>query len=254
MVGVPVPPPAGTTAGGLILAMDTSGQEGSAALARLGSSSSLDVLASRILRPEEEHGSLLVPRIQEIMEEASAAREDLAGIVVGAGPGSFTGVRVGAATAKGMARALGVPMWAFSSLAAAAADFGNPGEGPSVRCVLFDARGERLYAAAYGFWEGGPELVLDPRATSVEEILCGLIPEGAVLMGDGAWRHLERFQGEGLEVLPPPAGRPTARGLLRLLAADAAQRPLDDPGRWEPCYLRESGAERTWKTRRKWKG
>jgi tRNA threonylcarbamoyladenosine biosynthesis protein TsaB len=235
--------------------MDTSGQEGSAALARLGpSAASLDVLVSRMLQREEEHASLLVPRILELMEEASVAREELAGIVVGAGPGSFTGVRVGAATAKGMAWALGLPLWAFSSLAAAAADFGSPGKEPPVRCVLFDARGERLYAAAYAFREGSPEPVLDPRATSVEEVLSGLIPEGAVLMGDGAWRHLERFQGEGLEVLPPPAGRPTARGLLRLLAADAAQRPLDDPGRWEPCYLRESGAERTWKTRRKWKG
>ena len=256
MAGPPARSSARKTSGGLILAMDTSGQEGSAALARLGPSpGSLQVLASRMLRPEEEHASLLVPRILEIMEEASASRKDLAGIVVGAGPGSFTGVRVGAATAKGVAWALDLPLWAFSSLAAAAAaDFGNPGEGPSVRCVLFDARGERLYAAAYAFREGAPEVVLDPRATSVEEILRGMIPEGAVLMGDGAWRHLERFRGEGLEVLPPPAGRPTARGLLRLLAADAAQQPLDDPGRWEPCYLRESGAERTWKTRRKWKG
>jgi tRNA threonylcarbamoyladenosine biosynthesis protein TsaB len=235
--------------------MDTSGQEGSAAVARLGPSpGSLQVLASRMLRPEEEHASLLVPRILEVLEEASASRKDLAGIVVGAGPGSFTGVRVGAATAKGVAWALDLPLWAFSSLAAAAAGFGKPGGQPPLRCVLFDARGDRLYAAAYAFREGAPETLLDPRATSVEEILDGLIPRGAVLMGDGARRHRERFREEGFEVLPRPAGRPTALGLLRLLAVDAGQRPLDDPGRWEPCYLRESGAERTWKTRRKWKG
>jgi tRNA threonylcarbamoyladenosine biosynthesis protein TsaB len=258
----------GSPAGGLVLAMDTAGQEGSAALARavafgggesvsepgglvFPSSLSMEILASRILRPEDEHASLLVPRILELLEEASAAREQLSGIVVGAGPGSFTGVRVGAATAKGMAWALGIPLWAFSSLAAAAADL-DGGEA-RFRCVLFDARGDRLYAAAYGFGNGFPETVFDPRATSVDEILDGMIPPGAVLLGDGARRHQDRFQEAGHVVLPYPAGRPTALGLIRLLALDPGRPPLGDPGRWEPCYLRESGAERMWKTRRKWK-
>jgi tRNA threonylcarbamoyladenosine biosynthesis protein TsaB len=255
MAGASLRSPALMTSRGLILALDTSGQEGSAAVARLGPSlGSLQVLATRTLRSEEEHASLLVPRILELLEEASVSRGDLAGIVVGAGPGSFTGVRVGAATAKGVAWALDLPLWAFSSLAAGAAGFADAAGQPLVRCVLFDARGDRLYAGAYAFREGVPETLLDPRATTVEEILHGLIPSGAVLMGDGARRHGKRFQDEGLEVLPPPAGRPTALGLLRLLAVDAGQKPLDDPGRWEPCYLRESGAERTWKTRRTWKG
>lgn len=238
--------------GGLILAMDTAGQEGSVALARLVPHPlPMEILASRILRPEDEHSSLLVPRILELLEEGSAVREQLSGIVVGAGPGSFTGVRVAGATAKGLAWALSIPLWAFSSLAAAAA--GLEGDAPGVRCVLFDARGDRLYAAAYWFGNGFPQTLLDPRATSVDEVLEGLIPPGAVLLGDGARRHQARFEEAGHGVLPYPAGRPTALGLLRLLWLDPHRRPLDDPGRWEPCYLRESGAERMWKTRRKWK-
>jgi tRNA threonylcarbamoyladenosine biosynthesis protein TsaB len=266
---------AGRSPGGLVLAMDTAGPEGSVALARSamspgwGSGGELEqpsvpspvpweTLAERILRPEDEHASLLVPSIMALLEEASAHRGWLSGIVVGAGPGSFTGVRVGAATAKGMAWALGIPLWAFSSLAAAAADLhGKPLPGESVqdqvRCVLFDARGDRLYAAAYGFGRGYPETLLEPRATSVGEALDGLIPPGALLLGDGAQRHRARFEEVGHRVLPYPAGRPTARGLLHLLALDPGRRPLDDPGRWEPCYLRESGAERMWKTRRRWK-
>ncbi len=265
----------GWSPGGVVLAMDTAGQEGSVALGLSAPSGCgdldggagrrgarppirMETLAERTLRPEEEHASLLVPRILELMNEVSVDRGRLSGIVVGAGPGSFTGVRVGAATAKGLAWALGIPLWAFSSLTAAAADLpeeppssGIPPEG--IRCVLFDARGDRLYAAAYAFRRGFPETLLDPRATSVGEVLGGLIPPGAVLLGDGARRHQAHFVEAGYEVLSDPAGKPTARGLLRLLALDPERRPQEDTGRWEPCYLRESGAERMWKTRRKWK-
>jgi len=284
--------------GGLLLAVDTAGEEGSVALAlpvpaahevpEAGSPSfpiRMEILARASLQPEDEHASLLVPRIMELMEDASAGRERLSGIVVGAGPGSFTGLRVGAATAKGMAWALEIPLWTFSSLAAAAAELDgespplrekaqrptglppdaggdSPASGaansgraevPQVRCVLFDARGDRMYGAAYRFGEGSPEVLLAPRATVLGEVLEGLIPPGAVLVGDGAWRHRGALEEAGHRVLPYPAGLPTARGLLRLLALDPWRPPVEDPGRWEPCYLRESGAERMWKTRRKWR-
>ena len=73
-------------------------------------------------------------------------------LLVGAGPGSFTGIRVGVGTAKGMAWALGIPLWAFSSLAGAAAAVEVEPIRP--RAVLFDARGDRLYAAAYRIQDG----------------------------------------------------------------------------------------------------
>lgn len=259
--------------GGLILALDTAAREGSVALAApLGPDKGrLEVLARVTLRAEEEHASLLIPRINGLMEEIGADREEISGVVVGAGPGSFTGVRVGAATAKGFAKALNLPLWTFSSLAAAAVEDGSTlGVGGHSawtrsgfdgiltsdfdtlrpRCVLFDARGDRVYAAAYKLGEGGLETLLEPQATTLPQLLDGVIPEGALLMGDGAVRHRTLLESTGLPVLPPPFGQPTADGLIRLLSLDPDTPPLDDPGRWEPEYLRASGAERMWKTRK----
>ena len=112
-----------------------------------GQPTRIDILARTALLEDEEHASLLIPRIEALLEELGATVGDLAGLVVGAGPGSFTGLRVGAATAKGMVRALGIPLWAFSSLAGAAASV--DGDPLRPRCVLFDARGDRVYAASY---------------------------------------------------------------------------------------------------------
>lgn len=261
--------------GGLLLAMDTAGREGSAALATRidGDPARLEVLARISLRSEEEHASLLIPRIQALMNEVAADREELSGIVVGAGPGSFTGVRVAAATAKGFARALDLPLWAFSSLAAAAVEDGSTrgavGQGHPAwtedrpgarltsdfdtlrpRCVLFDARGDRVYAAAYRLAEGRLETLLEPHASTIAEMLDGGFPPGALLMGEGAVRHRDIIEDAGHPVLPAPFGQPTASGLIRLLSLHPDTPPLDDPGRWEPEYLRASGAERMWKTRK----
>jgi tRNA threonylcarbamoyladenosine biosynthesis protein TsaB len=259
--------------GGLILAVDTSAREGSAALAAPAGADNhqLEVLARVTLRAQEEHASLLIPRIQALMDEIGADREEISGVVVGAGPGSFTGVRVGASTAKGLAKALSLPLWAFSSLAAAAVEDGSTrGVGGHSawtridsngcftsdfdtlrpRCVLFDARGDRVYLAAYKLGEGGLETLLEPQAATLSEAMGGLIPEGALLMGDGATQHRMILESTGHPVLPPPFGKPTADGLVRLLSLDPDTPPLDDPGRWEPAYLRASGAERMWKTKR----
>jgi tRNA threonylcarbamoyl adenosine modification protein YeaZ len=275
--------------------METAGREGSAALATSldGDRTRLEILARTSLRAEEEHASLLVPRIQALMEEVGADGSELSGIVVGAGPGSFTGVRVAAATAKGFARALNLPLWAFSSLAAAAVNGESPGwtvaeeggagaggrdpgaetvggraEGAIAfrgmrstggspfdalrpRCVLFDARGDRVYLAAYRLDGGRLATLLEPRAATVREVMEEqLLPPGSLLLGDGALRHRAILEEAGHPVLPPPFGQPSAVGLIHLLSYDPDAAPLEDPGRWEPEYLRASGAERMWKTRK----
>lgn len=256
----------------LRLAFDTSGPVGSVALARGG-----ETLGSRFLLRQSRHASALVPAISSLLEGARATPGDLGGLVVGAGPGSFTGVRVAAATAKGLAAALEVPVWAVSSLLAAAASWGvetppealghegvdsppaerphGPGapsggplgvSGPVV--VLFDARGDRIYAAGYEFPRAdsagpGPVELIPPVATTVGELLDDpRLPPDAVLSGDGAVRHSKTLVNAGFRVAPTPLGLPTAEGLLRVHRAWPLVPPLGNVGDWEPSYLRSTGA------------
>lgn len=238
-------------AGGLYLALDTSSTEGSVAVGQGSPGGEVEVLAEAILPSEEDHAAHLGKRIATLLTGIGAEPGDLSGIVAGAGPGSFTGVRVGAATAKAMAWSLQVPLWAFSSLAGAAAGITEDPVRP--RLVLFDARGDRLYAGAFRVLSDALDTLLAPRATALGEVLDSLVPPGALLMGDGALRHRDILAGTGRRILPPPAGWPSARGLLRLLSIDAGSGRVADSSRWEPEYLREAGAERMWKTRKDWR-
>lgn len=225
-----------------ILAMDTSGREGSLALGRYTpEAGSVELLVESRIEAEREQAARLIPQIQGLLDDQGLDPADLGGLLVGAGPGSFTGIRVGVGTAKGMAWALGIPLWAFSSLAGAAAAVELEPIRP--RAVLFDARGDRLYAAAYRINHGTMETLLEPCATTLHEVLDReFLPPGSFLLGDGALRHRDLLEGSGHPILDLPWGGASARGLLRLLSLDPSAPPLKDPGRWEPDYLRETGA------------
>lgn len=222
------------------LALDTSGPVGHAAVSRGGG-----VLARVTLERRQEQAATLVPALRRVLAEASVDVEEVSGVVVGEGPGSFTGVRVAAATAKGFARARGTPLWAVSSLAAAAvADLG--GDGPSVRYVLFDARADRVYAACYGIGRAGLETIIPPHATELRSLLASDVPPGAAFAGSGAERHRHAIEGAGYPVLGGPVGEPTADALVYYLALHPATPPVPGLDTWEPRYVKASSAERAW--------
>jgi tRNA threonylcarbamoyladenosine biosynthesis protein TsaB len=224
----------------ILLALDTSTEVGSLAVARDGV-----VLAVREIADPRRQAALVVPFLQEVLAEVHLVPRDLTGIVVGRGPGSFTGVRIAAATARGMALALGIPLWGWSSLAAAAADAesGVAGEGRP-HLVLFDARADRVYAAAYRFGPTVLEEILPPQALTLDALRDCALPPGTSASGSGAWAHAEFLAAEGFAVLPPPLGRPTGEGLLAVHGLNPGASPLSDHSRWEPDYLRDSSAER----------
>jgi len=159
-----------------------------------------------------------------------------------------------------MVASLGLPLWAFSSLAAGAASegarvpaevldrFDAPATGSDSGwdrpvCVLFDARGDRVYAGAYRFAAEGWAVLLEPTPSTIGEILeHPALPPDTAFAGDGALRHSPIFREAGRPVLAAPAGLPMAEGLMRLLALRPDAAPVDDPGRWEPTYLRGTSA------------
>jgi len=215
---------------GFYVAFDASGQVGSVAVSCGG-----DVLARVTLEERGRHAGGLVPAIGEALEQAGVDAEEVSGVVVGEGPGSFTGVRVAAATAKGLVAGWNVPLWAVSSLAAGA--LGAAGSG--VRYVLFDARGDRVYGACYGVGAAGVETLAPPHGGTLSEVLAGDVPTGAVFVGDGAVRHRTVIEGAGFQVEGEPAGVPSGDALLRFLSLHREAPPVPDAGSWEPRYVRE---------------
>ncbi len=237
-----------------ILAFDTSSRLGSVIVTADGR-----VLARAFLRSPRSHAARLLPAIRGVLLASGTQLGDLAGIVVGSGPGSFTGVRVAAATAKGLTEGCGVPVWTYSSLMAAAAssnvwlpagwsaasgwrqanevEAGEVAE-PDAPCyVLFDARGDRVYAGCYRVGPASVEVLVPPAAARLGDVLSPSVPEGAVFAGDGAFRHESAIKRHGGRVVAPPAGIPTAEGLSRLFTL-APSAPIGNPRAWEPEYLR----------------
>ena len=222
----------------MILAFDTSGPRGSVAVAHEG-----DVLARGMLVHQTGHASGLIPMIEDVLEDAGVDRGELTGLLVGEGPGSFTGVRVAAATAKGLSRALRITLWPVSSLAAAALAV----EEGAVRYALFDARAERVYGACYGVGGARVETLVEPHAGELRDVLDSDVPPGAVFVGDASEKHRAVIEGAGFPVLAGDAEISLADGFIRYwVARPDGFGPVEDSGAWEPEYVRASSAERLW--------
>jgi tRNA threonylcarbamoyl adenosine modification protein YeaZ len=228
--------------GAIYLAFDTSGACGSVAVGSPVGGSEPEVLATVLIEERLEQAARLVPAIDEALRTAGVTRTSLDGILVGEGPGSFTGVRVAAATAKGLAHVLGLPLWAISSLAAVALAHDA---GP-VRYVLFDARGDRVYGACYGVGSAGVQELVAPHPGTLRDVLAADVPAGAVFVGDGARRHRAAIEGAGYAVDSGAEARSPAEGLLGWLALTTAAPPVADASSWEPRYVRASSAEPQW--------
>jgi len=227
----------GLSAGSIYLALDTSGPVGSVAV-----TSGVDVLGRDVMTRRAEHASGLIPTIDRVLDETGVERSELKGVLVGEGPGSFTGVRVAAATAKGISRALSVPLWAISSLAAAAMAVDRG----AVRYALFDARAERVYGACYGVGGAKVETLVPPHAGELRDVLAGDVPAGAVFVGEASEKHRGVIEGAGFEVTAAVDDISLADGLVRFMAVHPETASVDPIDSWEPRYVRASSAERLW--------
>jgi len=217
------------------LALDTSSPVGSVAVGRGDR-----LLAEVVMGVGVRHAEALMPAIDFALQRAVLTPAQLGGVVVAGGPGSFTGVRIAGAAAKGLVRALDLPLYAYSGLLALAA--GAAAEERPV-CALFDARREEVYAAAYAFGGGAPRTLMEPAPRPLEEVLAALAAEHPLFLGDGALKHRERIVAAGGRVAPAHLAVVRAASLLWLVDVDPSGR-VEDAAAWEPAYLRPSGAER----------
>jgi tRNA threonylcarbamoyladenosine biosynthesis protein TsaB len=225
------------TAPRAVLALETSTSLGSVAVGR-----GPELLGEVLLGVRVRHSEALLPALANLLDGVGLTIRDLAAVVVGAGPGSFTGVRIAAATAKGLIHAAGLPLRAYSSLAALAA--GTATHDRPV-CALFDARREEVYAACYRFpgYER-METILEPTARHIDELLRDLHGLSPLFAGEGASRHADRIRAAGGTVAPPLLATPRASALLWLARLDPDGGLVSHPASWEPAYVRPPGVER----------
>lgn len=218
----------------LLLALDTTTREGSAAVVR-----DAVVLAERIGDGSLTHGERLPAELMRVLGDASAAIDDVELFAVAAGPGSFTGLRVGIATVQGLAMARGrrvVPVSALEALARAAANPHRP------IAAWMDAQRAQVFAELYA--PDGRRVLDAARSMSPDEIL-DVWSEGtdlaeAVFIGDGAVRYRDLIERrlKGAAILAPP---PLAGVIGQIAAADPSRAVL--PHAVVPIYIRKSDAE-----------
>ena len=179
------------------------------------------------------HASELLPAVHDVMGRVEVAFRDLDAIAVGLGPGTFTGLRIGIATARGLAKANGLPLRGVSSLAALAA--GMPvGE----RLPLIDAKRGEVYGALFG--EDGqrwPAFALGIDAVLARLADASVTPLAA---GDGSLRFCDELEAAGVRVAPreAPVHVVSAAHLCRL----ARGVPDATPEKVLPDYLRAPDA------------
>ena len=211
---------AAPAAGGVELGIDSASAEAAVALLAGG-----ELLAERRWTVETNHSRELLAGVDAALREAGAARGELAAIAVAAGPGGYTGLRVGLAAAQGMALALGVPLAGVSRLEAA----------PVV--AVHEAGGGRLAWAAYAAAPGAdapPAAVEAPRLDEPEACLRAA-PRGARWCGELGAELRAALGAAGGGAVPDAANRRSAADLVRLARL---HRAYGDPALVDAVYLR----------------
>ena len=222
------------------LALETATDRASVALGM----TSADAL-TREIGGVRRHAAELLPMIDAVLREAGVRLDAVRGIVLSDGPGSFTGLRVGAAVAKALVQARGLPLWIAPSLMVRAAGAARPGA--TVLAVSDALRGE-LYSAAYRFDAEGVRTLLAPAVRRPEELVAGALSPD-VLVGElpePARLLLERWAGHA--VIGPPAGQPEARMLLDLVGRPGGAVRVEPVEAWQPVYGRPAEAQARWET------
>lgn len=221
-----------------ILAIDTATDVASVAI-RVGGRTS-----AQSIRGARQHAAQILPLAQQVMASAGVSVRDIKRIIVGDGPGSFTGLRIGWAAAKGLAHERQLPLTAIPSLLGAA-----HAAGVNVAAACYDALRGQVFGAVYEFEDDSVATLVAPGLFTIAELEATTPADPMLAVGDGAERYREAVQAwigrapVGLEALPP-----IAASLLALFDYDKAGTGVDR-SLAEPTYGRPAEAQVKWESR-----
>ena len=228
-----------------ILAIDTATMVSSVAVA-----DEKRLLAELTVQTRLTHSETLLVHVQQVLEMAGVAKNQLDGVAVSLGPGSFTGLRIGLGAAKAIAYGLDIPIIGVPTAEALAWHYPVPG---IVTVPFIDAQKGNVYSAVYAWQNGTVKELLPVQVYSLDEALelCQRQESTVVAVGDMVQKKLAQRQDLPVNLLLPPqhmlmprAANAAMAGLARL-----SQGKVDSVMNLEPIYIRRSEAEVLWEKR-----
>ena len=197
----------------------------------------------------KRHAETLTPAIDFLRHQARIDLDEIGCVAVDLGPGLFTGLRVGIASAKAISHALRVPMIGVASLDLVAFPVRWS---PRLVIAAIDARRGELFTASYRQVPGGIQRLTAYQVSTPADLAADLEATGdeVLLVGDGTLRYRESFRDLGqVELGDQGLAHPSAASLVQLAHARALREDFVQPRDIEPLYLRRPDAEINWSTR-----
>jgi tRNA threonylcarbamoyladenosine biosynthesis protein TsaB len=225
---------------GPVLGLDTASATASIAIVSHGK------MMAEVTRPASSHGAELPAAVTEVADRAGIALKNLEGIAVGVGPGSFTGLRVGLAYAKGLVLALGcalIGIPTFDCLALAAFEHSSAADGTMI-CPIVDARKGEVYANIYRARADRLDNISQPLVIRLQNLFPEL-SDGVILIGDSKAKEASLLLSErGIRstVLDEAGMNSRGRYVAALGAERMARGVTDTPAIVEPLYVRTAEA------------
>ena len=226
----------------LILGIETSTPQASVAIG-----SEQGVVASALVSRGAGPNEFLLPAIRFCLDEAGLGFRNLGGIAVSLGPGLYTGMRIGVATAKALAQTLSVPIVGMASLDLLAYDVRYS---PRTICAVLDARRNEVFHAFYRPSPGGIQRMTEYRVERPERLVVGIDsrPEEVLIVGSGMLLYRDLFEelASIAELGTMSHAFPDARALVELALPRIYREDFDALDDIKPLYLRQSARRIQW--------
>jgi len=228
--------------------MNVLGIETATAVSSVAIGGERGIVASASLARGKGHAEFVAPAVKQIARDAGIELRSLTGVAVGLGPGLFTGMRVGVATAKTMAQALRLPIVGIPSLDVLAYGVRHSSR---LICAAIDARRGEVFAAFYRQVPGGIQRLSDYRAWPPDQLAAEVESrsQDTLFVGDGALLYKDRLPHARSEYASYAHAFPTAGALVELSLPRFVREDNDALLELEPLYVRKTDAEIAWEKR-----
>lgn len=220
--------------------------ETSSAVSSVAISDGYTIIGEITIQAGLMHSQQLVPHIQSLCTMTGVKQQELTGIVVSIGPGSFTGLRIGLGTAKAMAYALQIPIYGVMTMDALAYEAVHTNQEIH---VIIDAQKQHVYEGIYQSVDDTLHCLQQPVVRSVDDVLADCAGKAVIFMGDGLKKLKKRSLEPQWHLANPLIASPRASALIMCSLERLTTGDSDDVMAVNPFYIRESEAEVVWRNK-----